>query len=313
MERVAARHLHWIGFLQLSKSDGVVVHEGRNSRGTYWIDGKVLRVLWERFGSDSFTKVGEVWVDQRLLDQTMRIQDIKVVDAFGARYLANRISVIVPEAGAEIELRLCTSDLLAFRQIFIDSEYSLKDLPASASTIIDLGANIGLATLYFVARYPRATVLAVEPELENFRLLVRNTQILGTRVHRCQAAAWTHDGHVCLRTEDETNSPLDSWGVQVTTTPRPSDKQVPCYRLSTLIEIAGFSHVDILKIDIEGAELELFAQAADDCLARIQAIIIETHDRFRPGSEATVRRALAPFFDERQGRGENLLFVRKAA
>ncbi|WP_375780245.1 FkbM family methyltransferase [Bradyrhizobium sp. ma5] len=313
MERVAARHLHWNGFLLLSEPDGLVVHEGRNSRGTYQKNRDVLCVQWERFGADNFTKVGNLWVDQRLLDAAPRVQDIKVVDAFGVRYLANRISVIVPEVGTEIELRLCTSDLLAFRQIFIDSEYNLKDLPASASTIIDLGANIGLATLYFAARYPHAAFMAVEPEAENFDLLVRNTQTLGSRVHRYQAAAWTHDGHISLRTEDEASAPLDSWSVQVTASPKPSDKQVPCYRLSTLIEIAGFSQVDILKIDVEGAELELFSQATDDWMGRIQAIIIETHDRFRPGSEEAVRRALAPFFDERQGQGENLLFVRKAA
>ncbi|MHC2335474.1 hypothetical protein ACVIW0_004763 [Bradyrhizobium sp. USDA 4454] len=58
MERVAARHLHWNGFLLLSKPDGAIIHEGRNSRGSYQKNGDVLFVQWERFGADKFTKVG---------------------------------------------------------------------------------------------------------------------------------------------------------------------------------------------------------------------------------------------------------------
>ena len=65
------------------------------------------------------------------------------------------------------------------------------------------------------------------------------------------------------------------------------------------------------RLDIEGAELELFSEGIDDCLDRIQMIIIETHDRFRPGSEAAVRKALEPSFQEKPRNGENLFFVRK--
>jgi FkbM family methyltransferase len=134
---------------------------------------------------------------------------------------------------------------------------------------------------------------------------------LQQRVHRYQAAIWTHDGQINLRTEDDTNRSLGAWGIQVTASPSPGQKSVPCYRLATILDLAGFSTVDILKIDIEGAELELFSEGIDDCLSRIQMIIIETHDRFRPGSEAAVRKALGRQFEELPPNGENLFFVRK--
>jgi hypothetical protein len=69
--------------------------------------------------------------------------------------------------------------------------------------------------------------------------------------------------------------------------------------------------VDILKIDIEGAELEIFSDGADEWLPRIGLIIIETHERFRPGSEAAVRKALWPMFEELPPSGESLFFRRK--
>jgi FkbM family methyltransferase len=125
---------------------------------------------------------------------------------------------------------------------------------------------------------------------------LRNIKTL-ERVISYQAAVWTHDGEIGLRTEDEAHRSLGAWGVQVTAAPRSDEISVPCYRLATLLDLAGFQEVDILKVDIEGAELELFSGGMDDCLDRVKMIIIETHDRFRPGSEAAVRKALEPVYD----------------
>ena len=222
----------------------------------------------------------------------------------------SRLRMHVPEANGEVELRLHTSDVLTFWQVFINLEYDSPNLPPSARTIVDLGANIGLATQYFAARYPSAHIVAVEPDADNFALLMRNTAPLGTRVHRHHGAAWIHDGQISLRTEDEAQRPLGAWGTQVTATPRPGESRVPCYRLATLLDLAGFETVDILKVDIEGAELEVFTDGVQDCLDRIGLVIVETHDRFRPGSEAAVRNALGPQFRELPQKGENLFFAR---
>jgi hypothetical protein len=80
--------------------------------------------------------------------------------------------------------------------------------------------------------------------------------------------------------------------------------------MSTLLNEAQFDTVDILKIDIEGAELEIFSQAAEQWLPKVPLIIVETHDRFRPGSELAVRKALALMFWELPRCGENLFFRR---
>jgi hypothetical protein len=59
-----------------------------------------------------------------------------------------------------------------------------------------------------------------------------------------------------------------------------------------------------------GAELEIFSQAAEQWLPRVQLIIVETHDRLRPGGELAVRKAVALMFGELPRCGENLFFRR---
>lgn len=307
-----AIHPDWRGNVLLSPDDDLAIHEGIRSRGHYVIVGNELTVVWEKFAPDMFTRVNDIWVHHKILADTVQIKNLAVIRAYDRPYMATRVRLMVPEAGGEVELRLNTSDGLTFWQVFINAEYESDNLPATAATIVDLGANIGLATLFFAARYPAAQIMSVEPSAENFEVLLRNTVRLGPRVHRHQAAVWLHDGQISLRTEDDEQRPLGAWGVQVTDQPRPGEGLVPCYRLSTLFDLAGFQSVDILKIDIEGAELELFGQGAQDCLARVRLVIIETHDRFRPGSEKAVHDALAPLFDELPRKGENLFFARKA-
>jgi hypothetical protein len=77
------------------------------------------------------------------------------------------------------------------------------------------------------------------------------------------------------------------------------------------MEKFGFNQVDILKIDTEGAELELFSEKQELWLTKAKLIIIETHERLRRGSDHAVRKALATDFEELPSNGENLFFRRK--
>ncbi len=67
-----------------------------------------------------------------------------------------------------------TSDFSTFRQIFMDHEYDFKllDVP---NIIVDAGANIGLASLFFAQRFPSAKIFALEPDHSNFEMLMKNT------------------------------------------------------------------------------------------------------------------------------------------
>jgi hypothetical protein len=65
--------------------------------------------------------------------------------------------------------------------------------------------------------------------------------------------------------------------------------------IPTLMHRLGVDRIDLLKLDIEGAEHDLFQDGAQDWLTSVHAIAIETHDAFRTGSRAAVLRACVDF------------------
>jgi FkbM family methyltransferase len=312
--RIRAIHPHWNSILRLSIIDGSVVHEEHGGKGKYDLANGVLTIYWERFEPDTFRELSGNYVHELILGNAPKLEQPSAVIVGDKVIAVSRIHVTVPNERYEVSLRLQTSDVPTFFQVFVASEYQTPNLPDSASVIVDLGANIGLAAVFFARRYPKANILCVEPEHDNFAAMLVNVAPLGDRVQTQNAAVWMNDGFVNLHTEDCDGRSLGAWGVQVSDKVGESENRVACYKLTTLLEKAGFQNVDILKVDIaEGAELELFSHDAAEWLPRIALIIVETHDRFRPGTEEAVRRSLHPMFEELPRSGENLFFRRRQA
>ena len=84
------------------------------------------------------------------------------------------IKVSIPGYAHSVYLRNCPSDTQIFTQIFLREELKI-DLKLPPKTIIDGGANIGLATLYLKNNYPDATIYSIEPDHSNFKILQKNT------------------------------------------------------------------------------------------------------------------------------------------
>lgn len=309
--RVAALHPHWSGSLLLSSIDSSVVHEKSGNRGTYCLSEGTLTINWEKFGRECFFDVRGTYVHEQFLKDVPDVSKIFAVTLWNKNLVATKINVVIPEVNYEVCLRLRSSDVPTFAQVFVNRDYDSESIPGGAKTIVDLGANIGLATVFFGTRYPEAEILAVEPDDNNFGMLAFNTLALGSRVRIERAAVWTHDGSVSLHAEDEEGRSLEDWGLQVSDTSNRNGKRVPCHKLSTLIDRTGWERIDILKVDVEGAELELFSNGALEWLSKVDFIFVETHDRFRPGSENAVRSAVASTFVELPSSGENLLFRRR--
>jgi FkbM family methyltransferase len=167
--------------------------------------------------------------------------------------------------------------------IFLKSEYESTGDPA---VIFDLGANVGFAALFFSRRHPAAQITAVEADPRTYRRLVRNVQQLPnvTSLHRAVAG---EDGSL--------NFFSSSSSISSSTRRTGSDDQVvavPGSRLETLMNEMGVDHIDLLKIDIEGAEFEVLANAP---LERINEIVAEIHYDLADGDEQTLRDLLAGF------------------
>lgn len=296
----------------MSPRDGFVVHEGHDSKGRYELTDGILAIYWEKFPPEVFVEVAGSYISQSLLRLAPGLERMNAVRIGEQPLLPTRVHVRLPNASYEVGLRLHTSDVPTFAQIFIEEQYNSPSLPATANNIVDLGANIGLSAVFFGLRYPQARILCVEPDGENFSAMTSNIAALGDRVYKMQAAVWTRDGVVNLRTEDTRGQSLGAWGVQVGDAPSASGHRVACYTMETLLKMAMFDTVDILKVDIEGAEREIFSENTERWLPRVNMVVMETHDRFRPGSEEAVRSALGAQFKELPRCGENLVFLRVA-
>jgi FkbM family methyltransferase len=194
-----------------------------------------------------------------------------------------------------------TSDLAAFRHVF-GGAYDFE-LPAQPRLILDLGANVGYASVYLALRHPTARVIAVEPEPSNVVLLRRNVAAL-PRVDVVEGAAWPRSGRVSLQDPGK-----GQWGMRVQADGETGN--VRAVTIAELLERVDVDWIDLVKIDIEGSERELFSENTG-WLERVGVLVLELHDRFRPGCRGVLDDAIARSgvrFRELQ-QGEDVVFLR---
>lgn len=154
------------------------------------------------------------------------------------------------------------ADIAALREVFVEKEYALPDI--AATRIVDIGAHIGCASLFFATQYPEADVVAYEPEPDNFETLKRNMQPF-KNVSCVNAAVSDQEGAIDFYISPSSlgSSLYEREG---------SRKITVCSR--TLDQVLSLP-VDVLKFDIEGAEHTLFSASKRRDIPRF--IIGELH------------------------------------
>jgi len=173
--------------------------------------------------------------------------------------------------------------------VLLKTEYAL-DLPFSPRFIVDGGANIGMASIYFARKYPKAKIFAIEPDPSNFALLVNNVRPY-RGVLPIHAALWNRDGEIRVREPDPATGAYGEWGY--VTREGGSGAKVRAVTMRRLMEEMHIPAVDLAKLDIEGAEREVFEDTG--WLHGLGCLMIELHDRFRPGCSEVVDTAMEPF------------------
>jgi FkbM family methyltransferase len=198
-----------------------------------------------------------------------------------------------------VHLRGGTADIQCFYQIVVHSEYHCP-FEISPKLIIDAGANIGLSSLYFAARYSDATIFAIEPEPRNFELLERNCRSVG-QIKPLHGALWSFSGEIAL-TDCIDGQP---WTYTVGRRDLKELGIVKAFSVPDVLEMGGGDKIDLLKLDIEGSEKEIFSRNVD-WLDRTSVIAIELHDRYVPGcSNAFYQRLIHRRFHQ-EVHGENI-------
>lgn len=207
-----------------------------------------------------------------------------------ARWRPARYSARVRPRGAlhTVRVRLGSSDLRVLRNIFYRKVYRV-DFTTGPEFIVDAGGNGGFSSVYFANRYPGARVMAIEPFPDNFALLAENTRPY-PNIIPVNAALWSFDGPLIIgapRGSEFGTLPVRAGHV-------PGGIPVQGRTLPSLLKQHRFPRIDYLKMDIEGAEAEVFADPSD-WIDRLGFIYIEEHERNLPGSFDPYRRAVAGF------------------
>ncbi len=193
-------------------------------------------------------------------------------------------------------LRMPSSDLPTFQQVFVDNEYEFET-GKEPDVIVDAGANIGLASIVFANRFPNAKIIAIEPEASNFDLLKKNVEMY-KNVIPVQAALWNESGEI-----DLVDPGLGSWGFMTENGVSDSKLQsnvchkVKSYRVDDILHEFELEKIDILKIDIEGAEKEVFEDVTS-WINSVNSLIVELHERMKPGCTRTFFNATNGFDTE---------------
>lgn len=215
------------------------------------------------------------------------------------------ISVRVVGVRHPLLLRARSSDLDVLMKVFADREYELP-LRQAPQSILDGGANVGYATVYYAELYPDATIAAVEPDRDNFAMLKKNTEHYAS-ISVFEAAIWSSDTQVELEDPGMDQHAFRVGGL--TQQSNATRRSVSALSIATLAERAGVPGFDLVKLDVEGAEREILVNASA-WISQAQVLIAELHDRFVPGCSKQFYLAVK-HFDGDYVIGENTVAFRK--
>lgn len=173
--------------------------------------------------------------------------------------------VILKSLRYPILIRPGTQDAMTVTDNVIREEYG-KFTPAKAPEwMIDAGAYIGDTTAYFLSRFPKLKVVALEPNPPSYEMAKHNLKLYGGRAILLQKGLFS--------TEQVHRFSGGGTGASITN----SGFEIDCTTVLSLLERYSIPRVDILKMDIEGAEEAVFLSQPEVWLSHIELLILEIH------------------------------------
>lgn len=204
-----------------------------------------------------------------------------------------------PLTGGVVYLRPGTTDQNVYDEIFVAREYDI-DLGAPLF-IVDAGAHIGLSSVFFASKYPKATVIAIEPEPSNFAVLLRNVKDY-SNIKPIQAGLWSRKTHLSIQ-----DSNVATWSFRVSEDS--SGSGIPAVGIQDLITDFNMDRIDVLKIDIEGSEIEVLNNSKA-WIDAVKTLIIELHDRFRHGCTEALQKSFYSHTYDKSRSGESIVMTK---
>ncbi len=175
------------------------------------------------------------------------------------------VAVLINQLQHPFYIRPATSDVGVVINNIIREEYGQVELKRSPTLMIDAGAYIGDTAAYYLSRYADLRIIALEPNPETFAIAQRNLEPYGERINLLQQGLFSDEG---VRHFDglETGVAISTVGHAVT-----------CTTIPALIKQFSIARIDILKMDIEGAEEAIFASNPQEWLCKVDLLVVEIH------------------------------------
>jgi FkbM family methyltransferase len=204
-----------------------------------------------------------------------------------------------------ILLRAGTTDAAIFNSIFAGRQYALA-LSKTPRLVVDCGGYTGLAAVWFTNMYPDAKIVSVEPQSENYRMLVRNTAKY-PNISTLHGAVWSFD-----TTLEVVDVGLGHCGFETRAFESSTETETtPAYSIETLMRQFSVETIDLLKLDIEGAEYELL-DGNPRWLSDVNVLVVEFHDDKKPRARARFEQIASSHFSYSACYGEGKIFAKAA-
>ena len=171
----------------------------------------------------------------------------------------------------QVFLRTYAGDISIFYELFLYKAYKLPGtIHATATHIVDAGAHVGLASLFFLSLSPGAKLFSIEPDAENFSILQKNLKnvIELGKVIPVHAAIDNKDGFLGVT--------RSQFGYNTKMNDSQEGEKIVAISLNSLVTLHEINIIDIIKIDVEGYERKIFSENVE-WLDLVKNIILETH------------------------------------
>jgi FkbM family methyltransferase len=190
-------------------------------------------------------------------------------------------------AKAPIWLRDSVADHSIFWQNVVAQHYDIDQFPQARRLtatydklvaagkrpiILDCGGNIGLSAIWFAHKFTKAQIFTVEPEANNFELLSENVAPYGDSITAIRGAVWPRSELLHIK-----NKEAGAAAYQVQPIAGHAGESIRGYTIDELLRLAANDSAFIVKLDIEGAQKNLFQQNTE-WVARTNLIILELDD-----------------------------------
>ncbi len=226
------------------------------------------------------------------------LQFVRFFDNWREIWSAYRRSATIPELRFRNDLVLfhgaMDDPIIRFREIFVDRCYVSGGFydPRPGDTVLDVGANIGFFAHFLASRCAAVRVHSFEPGSEARQLLLqsRATNRLEETITVHPVAVFDRSDVIGLHSANDTalRSVFANESIDV----NQRAEEVKSVTLDEAVKLSGADRIALLKIDAEGAEIEIVEGASQAVWPKIDKVVFEFHDHFRPGSHDRVCRVL---------------------